>query len=154
MVHHLVDQFELNSEDGCIAAISHLEEGYQRIERHYGELAGWMKGMVQASQIAAWLMQTDAFRDLLFNGIQPDGSFDWADTGVVRILRKAAQALAVDGWARLEDARGWVTENDPEQTPAKYGCRTWPQVLSESRLFDLQYRVEEGRKVAWFRCRP
>lgn len=31
---------------------------------------------------------------------------------------------------------------------------TWPQVLSESRLFDLQYRAgDDGRKAAWFRER-
>ena len=154
MVHHLVDRFDLWTEDGCIAAINHLESGYERIDRHFRELAEWAKGMAEARNAAAAFSRTEAFRELLVNGIEPGGSFDWKQTGVVRVLREAAQTLAVDGWTRLDDARSWVVEKHPEQTPSKYGCRTWPQVLSESRQFELQYRAQEGRKVAWFRCRP
>lgn len=154
LVHHLVEQFDLWSEEGCIAASSHLEETYDRVQRRYCELVQWAKGMAEAREAASAFSQTEAFRELLVNGIEPDRSFDWAQTGLVRVLREAAQTLAVDGWTRLEDARSWVAEKHPEQTPLKYGCRTWPQALSESRQFELQYRADEGRRVAWFRCRP
>jgi hypothetical protein len=54
--------------------------------------------------------KTDTFRELLVNGIQPNGSFDWAHAGVVTGLREATQRLSVDGWTRLEEARSWVLE--------------------------------------------
>lgn len=73
--------------------------------------------------------------------------------GLMKVLREASKALAQNGWTLLEDALSWVVDKHPEQTPSKYGCRSWPQVLSESRQFELQYRIENGRKVAWFRCR-
>lgn len=153
MVHHLVEQFDLWTDEGSIAASQHLEEGYGRIDRRYGELHEWAKGMAAVREDAAAFMQTDAFRALLIHGIAPDGSFEWSNTGVVRVLSEAAEKMAVRGWARLDDVRAYLAENHPEQTPARYRCQTWPQVLSESRQFDLQYRLENGRKMAWFRCR-
>jgi len=104
--------------------------------------------------MAAQFTQSPAFLDLLLNGVAPDGTFAWADTDIVRGLRDAARVLAADDWTRLDRARAWIAETRLEQTPEKYACRTWPQVLSESRLFDLQYRPgEEGHRVAWFRER-
>lgn len=120
----------------------------------YLELLEWAKGMAGARDAAAAISQTEEFRELVVNGIAPDGSFEWAHTGIVKVLREASQALAQNGWTLLEDARSWVGDRHPEQTPSKYGCRSWPQVLSESRQFELQYRNLEGRRVAWFRCRP
>jgi hypothetical protein len=79
-----------------------------------------------------------AFHDLVVNGIAPDGSVDWSNTGIVRALREASESLSSDGWTRLEDVRAWPAAHDAEQTPEKYGCRSWPQVVSESRQFDLQ----------------
>lgn len=80
--------------------------------------------------------------------------FEWPHTGIVRVLRDASQLLSADGWTRLDDVRAWIAEAHSEQTPEKYGRRSWPQVLTESRTFDLQYRVEgDGRKAAWFRVR-
>jgi hypothetical protein len=154
MVHHLVERFDLSTEEGCADAKHYLEQGYDRIDRRYGELLEWARGMAAAREAAASFHETETFRDLLVNGIHPDGSFEWPHTGIVRVLREAAQMLAVNGWAPLDDARRWVAENHPEQSPAKYRCRTWPQVLSESQQFDLQYRLHDGQKVAWFRCRP
>jgi hypothetical protein len=85
MVHHLVEQFDLWTEEGCIAASRHLEEGYGRIDQRYGELHEWAKGLAALREDAAAFMQTDAFRDLLVDGIEPDGSFEWPNAGVVRV---------------------------------------------------------------------
>lgn len=154
LVHHLIERFDVWTEDGCLAAIRCLEDQYECIDRHFGELAQWAEAMASAREATASFARTEAFKDLLANGIAPDGSFAWPHTGIVRVLREAAHADAVDGWARLDEASAWIVENHPKQTPEKYGCRTWPQVLSDSRQFDLQYRLQDnGRKVAWFRCR-
>lgn len=154
LVHHLIEKFDLWSHEGCAAAVEHLEGCYARIDRHHQELVGWARGMEQARALMASFAQTQVFHDMVVNGIAPDGSFDWPATGIVSVLRQAAAELSEDGWARLDRARQWIESDHPEQTPVKYGCRTWPQVLAESRLFALEYRMgPDGRKVAWFRHR-
>jgi hypothetical protein len=153
MVHHFLERFDLQSEDGCRAASGFLENARERIHHHREELLGWATAMEAARENAAALLQTEAVRKLIVDGIAPDGSFDWPATGIVSVLREACHTLAVEGWMALDDALAWITTHHPEQTPAKYGCRTWPQVLSESRQFDLQYRLHAGGKAAWFRCR-
>lgn len=154
LVHHLIDRFDLWTDVGCLAAVQHLEASYERIDRHHGELVGWAKSMDEARAHAAAFYQSETFHDLLVNGIAPDGSFEWPASGIVRVLREAGQHMSVDGWSRLDSVQAWIEAHHAEQTPARYGCQTWPQVLSESRLFDLEYRAgDDGRKVAWFRER-
>lgn len=98
------------------------------------------------------LSHTAVFHDLLVNGIAPDGSFDWSSTGIVRVLREAASRFQVEGWTSLDQARSWMSEAHPDQSPQKYRCRTWQQVLSESRQFRLEYRLgDDGVKQAWYR---
>lgn len=71
------------------------------------------------------------------------------------MLREAAGKLSESGWTRLSRAQAWIASAHPEQTPAKYRGKIWPQVLAESRPFGLEYRVaDEGRKEAWFRLKP
>jgi len=97
-------------------------------------------------------MGSDVFIDWVVNGIAPHGTFDWPNTGVVRVLREAAEGRAKDGWIRLDEARAWIVERHPEQVPQKYGCRTGPQVLSESRCFRLEYREGDAGRVVWCRA--
>lgn len=152
LVHHLIERFDVWTEEGCATAIAHLEASYQRIDRHYVELLEWAKSMDSAREDMVALSQTAVFHDLLVNGIAPDGSFDWPTTGIVRVLREAASRFQVEGWTSLEQARSWMSEAHPEQTPQKYQCRTWPQVLNESRQFRLEYRLgNDGAKQAWYR---
>lgn len=154
LVHHLIDQFDLWTDDGCSSAIRHLTATYDRIDKHYWELEAWTRGMNAARSLAAQVMQSDAVQELLVNGIAPDGSFDWLATGIVSVLRESSTQLAVEGWTSLESAKAWVQANYPDQTPEKYGCRSWQQVLTESRLFELRYQPDaEGRKRGWFRAR-
>lgn len=154
LVHHLIERFDVWTEEGCVAAVHHLEESYRRIDRRFLELTEWAKSMDEARSMAAQFTRSPAFREFLVNGVDTDGSFEWPHTGIVRVLREATRQLAGGGWTRLDQARAWISETHPEQTPEKYACRTWPQVLSESRQFDLEYRAENGGpKQAWFRER-
>jgi len=154
LVHHFIERFDLWSAPGCETALRHLENCYQRIDRHHRELVGWTKSMDEARAHMSAFAQTDAFHDMVVNGIAPDGTFDWSHTGIVRVLREASHALSEGGWVRLDRARDWIEANHPDQTPSKYGCRTWPQVLSDSKLFEFTYRVgEDGKRVGWFRER-
>ncbi|TDP74049.1 hypothetical protein DES47_10195 [Roseateles toxinivorans] len=155
LVHDLIERFDVWTEDGCTAAIKHLETCYERIDRHHGELADWAMSVDEARAKVAAFAQTESFKDMMLNGIAPDGTFEWPATGIVRVLREAGRRASERGWSRLDHAQAWIEAHHAQQTPAKYGCRTWPQVLSDSRLFDLEYRIgEDGRKVAWFRARP
>lgn len=127
---------------------------YDRINRHYVELREWAQGMENARAISASFAQSDAFNQLVVDGVAPDGSFDWPLTGIVSVLREGLQNFSIEGWASLDAVRAWVVEHHPEQSPEKHGRRTWPQVLHESGLFDLEYRVDDkGKNLVWYRGR-
>lgn len=113
LVHHLIERFHVWTEEGCIAASRHLEECYERVDRHYAELADWAKGMDERRAMMASLAQTETFRDLFVNCIAPDGSFEWQGSGIVRVLREATQTLAQGGWTRLDRARAWIEAHHP-----------------------------------------
>mgnify|MGYP006204756693 CR=1 FL=1 len=154
LVHHLIEQFDLWTDDGCTAAIIHLTATYDRIDKHYGELEAWAKQMDAVCWLAAQFIRSDDFLEMLVNGNAPENSINWPATGIVSVLRESTKQLAVEGWTSLASAQAWVHTNHPDQTPERYGCRSWPQVLSESSLFDLTYRLDaEGRKLGWFRER-
>lgn len=153
LVHHLIERFDVWTDQGCVAAAEHLNQCYERIDRHYEELRRWAESMDDVRAHAASFAQSEVFLDMVLNGIAPDGTFDWPNTGIVRVLREAATAKATEGWARLDEATAWIAERHPEQVPQKYGCRSWPQVLSESKGFRLEYRrTDDGPRIAWYRA--
>jgi len=151
LVHHFIDQHDLWSLDGCRSAQESLVAAYSRVDQHFEQLRGWAEHMDQARRLAAEFAQSDAFRDLVINGIAPDGSVDWPAAGIVRALREAADQLAVVEWTPVATAGRWIAERYPDQLPAKYGCSSWRQVVHESRLFELRYREVNGQRAAWYR---
>jgi hypothetical protein len=154
LVHHLIDKFDLWSSEGCLAASQHLSECYSHIDEHFQQLRGWAESMDNARAMQASFVQSQAFTEFIINGILPDGSVDWTSSGIVRLLREAAQVLSQNGWTRLDKAVARIEQQDSAQLPAKYGCRTWPQLLHESRQFRLEYRANDNeRKVGWYRER-
>ena len=153
LVHHLIEQHDLWQADGCIKAREHLLTAYSRIDGHYEQLQAWAESLDQARQLAASFIQSPAYHDLVVNGIAPDGTVDWGAAGCVSALREAVAALAIDGWVSVAAATTWISARYPEQTPEKYGCRTWRQVIHETRRFDLRYREDGGLKTAWYRER-
>ncbi len=153
LVHHFIERYDLWQPEGCVAAREYLMDCYTRIDGHYEQLRSWAEHMEQVRQLTASFMQSNVYQDFVVNGIAPDGTVDWMAAGCVSALRQAASALAVDGWALLDTAVNWIGARHPEQTPEKYGCRTWRQVIHESRRFELRYREENGRKLAWYRER-
>lgn len=156
LVHHFLSRFNLWDEQGCMDAMAHLQELYMRIDAHYQELRAWMVGMENARQAAASFIQSEVFLDLLFNGINPDGSFEWRDTGIVLALREEVRALAGEDWVAFDIVKARMLERHSDQTPQKYHCSSWPQVLNESGEFELTYRRDSdaGPNTAWVRLRP
>jgi len=86
-------------------------------------------------------MKSDAFKDMLIDGIAPDGQVHWPMSGIVSGLREAEQALAPPGdparWTELNAAIAWIAKQHPDQTPRRYGCSSWRQVLHESGEFEV-----------------
>lgn len=141
LVHHLLERFDLGQLDRCEAAVAYLDDSRATIDRHYQALLTWAEQMDKARALAASFMNSDAFKDLLIDGIAPDGQVHWPMSGIVSSLREAEQALAPpDGqapWTDLNAAIAWIARQHPDQTPKRYGCSSWRQVLHESREFEV-----------------
>lgn len=151
LVHHFIDRHDLWSVDGCLRASDALVAAYSRIDQYFEQLRGWAEHMEQTRRLAAEFAQSDAFRDLIVNGIAPDSTVFWPVAGIVSALREAAGELAVDGWASIAEAGRWIAERFPEQLPAKYGCSSWRQVVHKSQIFDLRYFEINGQRSARYR---
>lgn len=141
LVHHLLERFDLGQLDRCEAAVAYLDASRTTIDRHYQTLRTWAEQMDNARALAASFMNSDAFTDLLINGIAPDCQVHWPVSGIVSGLREAEQALAPSGgparWIELNAAIAWIAKQHPDQTPKRYGCSSWRQVLHESREFEV-----------------
>ncbi len=156
LVHHFLSRFNIWEEQGCLEAMAYLEESYLRIDARFQELRAWMMAMQKAGEAMASFAKSETCHDWLVNGINPDGSFEWWQTGIVRALRTEVEALVGDNWAPLETVKAQMLSRHPDQTPQKYRCTTWQQVLTESGGFDLEYRRESdtASRKAWMRLRP
>jgi hypothetical protein len=151
LVHHFIDQHDLNSLDGCRGAHDALVAASNHIAQHFDKLREWAEHMVQIRRQAAEVIQSAMFHDMVVDGVYPDGTVVWPAAGIVRALREAASELAVEGWAPVAEAGKWIAVRHPTQLPAKYGCRSWRQVVHESRIFELRYFEIDGQRVAWYR---
>ena len=151
LVHHFIEDHDLWSLEGCRGAHGALLAAYSRIDQHFEQLRGWAEHMEQSRRLADAFVRSNEFRDLVINGIAPDGKVDWFAAGIVRALREAAKELAVDGWASITEAGKWIAERFPEQLPAKYGCGSWRQVVHESRAFEIRYLDMNGKRAARYR---
>lgn len=153
LVHHLIQQHDLRTMEGCKSALNFLHESESRIEREVEQVQVWVVDIKQGLDEYIEHLQSKEFEAWLIDGIAPDGSVDWDRAGIVRELLKAAGELSSDGWAPLDAAAYWIAHRCPEQQPARYGCRSWPEVIDRSRRFELRYREIEGKRVACYRPR-
>lgn len=154
LAHHFVSRHNFSTPEGYRIAGDALADAEARIEAYWTRVTSWAEWFDQARIAAASFFTSGEFHEWIANGVAPDGTVDWPSAGCVRVLREAAEALAEGGWTPLDAAERWMAKRHPEQTPAKYGCRGWRQVLSESRVFELRYRPGAGgNRRPWFRPR-
>ena len=154
LVHHFLDLHDLWTIDGCLQAQNALHRSYAEIDRHFEQLVTFAGYMDEARKAAAEIMQSPQFREMVVNGIAPDGQIHWPAAGIVGALREAIQELSIDGWVNLDAAARWVSEHHPQQTPQKYGCSRWRHVIHESGQFELRRFTHNGLFGAWYRERP
>jgi hypothetical protein len=155
LVHHLIDKFNIGDELSCQAAVVYLDESYETIDGHFIQLKEWALGMEKARELQVAFMQSKTFIDFLVNGINPDGTVDWPASGVVHALRAAEAACALNGWTLLDTAIAWLPSDYSDQTPAKYQCRTWRQILKRSSQFEVKTITNEvgGKGQTLFRSK-
>jgi hypothetical protein len=151
LVHHFIDQHYLWSSDGCRGARDALVTAYSRIDHHFGQLRGWAESMEKVRQAMSGILQSEEFKDVFVNGITPDANVNWDASSIVSALREAIGALAVDGWAPVDDAGNWIATRYPEQLPAKYGCHSWRQVVHNAPILELRYLEMDGQRTACYR---
>lgn len=155
LVHHLIERFDISEESGCLAATRHLQDCYQKIDDHLGQLKEWSDGQANVRQLAASFMQSTEFENAFVHGINPDGTVCWERSTIVECLRDAENACSVKGWASVDAAINFVMREHRDQTPSRYGCKTWRQVLMKSGQFELRSETgsEESKGESWYRSR-
>ena len=153
LVHHFLERFSLTDENSCRDADAYLDVSYATFNNHYLQLKEWAASMENARALSASFIKTQMFEDLFVNGINPDGTVDWPASGVVGALREAEVACAEDGWTLLDSAIAWLRTDHSDQTPAKYRCKTWKQVLKRSKQFEIRIAVHPvtNHGQTWFR---
>ncbi|RUR71219.1 hypothetical protein EJP67_29665 [Variovorax guangxiensis] len=138
LVHHFIERFDVWSIPGCQDADAYLETSMVKVDGHYARLRHWALSMNEARRRMGAFLASPAGTDFLFDGIHPDGSVDWPNSGIVRSLRATAAEVAVDGWASLDQVIAKMNLDHPEQTLKRYGCTSWRHVLHESKQFKVR----------------
>jgi hypothetical protein len=156
LVHHFIERFDIFDEDGCRAAISHLDTCDEQIEGHFGRLKDWTTSLAETKALASSFLQSKLFEDMFVHGINPDGSVCWPQSTIVECLREVETACQVDGWTSLDAAIRFISKENGDQVPSRYGCKTWRQVLRKSGLFELRCPAPEEGAIgrAWYRSCP
>lgn len=156
LVHHFLEKCDIWTESGCLIAEVYLDDCFREIDTHYIELRGWAETNLKSRELMASFMKTSEWHDLVVHGILPGGvGLCRPASAVVALLQDAELALSSDGWTILQDAIDYIAQREPEQTPARYGCSSWRQVLHESARFEIRrVQPEPGRPtVTWYRSR-
>ena len=155
LVHHLIERFDISDESGCCAAATHLDACYEQIDAHFERLKDWARSLAETQALASSFLQSKSFEDMFVHGINPDGSVCWARSTIVECLHKAETACQVGGWTSLDTAIEFISRENRDQVPSRYGCKTWRQVLRKSGLFELRSIGGSvgNRGETWYRIR-
>lgn len=148
LVHNFLDEHDLCSDAGCLRAMQALTAALDRVNRAYSDLRELATEMEQAGKSMTEILASRDVRNWISEGRIP-----WHATTIARALLNAHTELASGNWASVETASEWITTHHPDERPEGYGCRSWRQVIHDSRLFELQVRKVNGRHRAWYRPR-
>jgi hypothetical protein len=151
IVHHFIDRFDVWSLEGCEAARLWLTETYETLDARYQELREWCGLVLDAFNHLRQLDMPNVLSKLA-DGIYPDGTVEWKSSGIVRALEEAAEQFGSEGWTPLEKATEWIASKYPEQTPERYSCNSWHQVVHLSKLLKIEYkRCAAGMRITGYR---
>lgn len=145
LIHHFSAQYDLHSVAGCENGSRQLAAVYQDLDLQHRDLIELARGMTHAETLQASWERTQTFQDMVLRGIPPSVPVDWEASEIVVALREALTALGADPWVRLDRVEAWMKVNRPGLHPSAVGCRSWRQVLHDSRRFDI--RRDAGESV-------
>lgn len=148
LVHHFLEQHDLRTAEGCLAAQQTLTGALDHVTRAYEELRCWAGDMERTRKVLADHLASPDLHDFIAHRRVP-----WHITTIAQVLHEAAMELAMGDWVPVDTATCWITERYPEEQPESYGCKSWRQVIHESGRYDLQVRKVDGRRQTWFRPR-
>ena len=153
LVHHLLEKFNISNEDDCLAASTHLDSCYRRIDEHYRTLNAWASNLSESQARVSAFLQSDAFENAFVHGVNLDGSVCWPMSSIVECLQEAEEACRVDGWVSLDAAVKYISKKSRDQVPTRYGCKSWRQVLQRSGQFELRIIAgsENVKGQVWYR---
>lgn len=64
LVHHLIERFDVWTDEGCARASEHLLQCHVTVDARFSELRQWAESMENARALSASFAQSDVFRDL------------------------------------------------------------------------------------------
>lgn len=149
LVHHFLQQHDLTTEEGCLAAQERLSADLDRFTRAHEDMKGRVMEMEETRKHLAAQLASPEIRDVLVSG-----RVAWSFTAIAQALGEAANELAApDGWTCADAATQWINGRYPDEQPENYDCRSWRQVIHDSGLFELKVHKEDGRRRPWYRPR-
>lgn len=151
LVHHFIEQHDLNTREGCLEATNALNAAYEQTSTCLRQLQEFAEDTAKARKMLSEFLQTQEFRDWLVKKTAPDKRGNLRASNKGDLLRAAFLALAVDGWASMEEMQAWMACRFPEHSPASFGCRSWRQVVHEAKGFEIRYFENDGQRSAFFR---
>lgn len=155
LAHHFIERFNLFEENGCHAASMQLDSCYERIDEYYQRLKGWETSIYEALAKMSLFVQSKTFENAIVHGINQNGTVCWERSSIVESLRAVEMSCGIEGWTPLDAAIGLICKRDRDQAPARYGCKTWRQLLKSSGQFEIKSVTggDEGRGQTWYRSR-
>lgn len=148
LVHHFVEDKDLNDPGDCRRALLELTDALEAIEQQIRKLSSQAKVHSDSSKMIIDHLSKEWVQDLMLG--RP---ILWETTEIVAGLRQAEEELGANGWTQLADAKQWMAANRPDQTPQQYRCVSWQQVLHESKLFELTYLKQEQQRLRCYRSK-
>lgn len=152
LVHHLIERFDLWNPGSCANADAYLDRSHERIDRHLLQLLEWARHTDKARGLMASALASDAIQEHIAHAVPSPALGLNADANIVQCLRDAEAFLAVDGWTLLDDAIDFIRVTSEEESPSRYNCLNWRQVLRDSGVFEYERQVlpdREGLRVVY-----
>ena len=154
LVHHFLQRFNVFIDEGCEAALAHLDSCAAAIEHHVMALKGWQSHMQEARQQHAAIWSRPEMQAFLEREFAPDPPEDIGPEHPLAVLFVQAEgAVAQNGWTLLTDAIKYIQAVAPGETPKKHKVRNWQQVFRRSRVFEVKKDISLNNLhvTVWYR---
>lgn len=154
LVHHLLEQFDLSGEDGCATACDHLDACHDEVVRQLGALRAWAKGITELATTVSSVLESRLSK-MILDDMGNTRSTALHVSGAIRILKEAEAKCSKKGWTLLDAAVKHLAIINKDESPRRYGCRNWRQVLARSGSFEIRFDEggDDGRGRTWYRSR-